>query len=578
MPANTANGHITYLSYRVRGQFHAKQAQESPSRQYLIGNIVPCSPWPHSPQGTQNAITVRQVGTTLTSSKLVKSWAPAPRMEESKMVKCQTVAVIGGGVSGLAAAKAFAERGHRVLGFERSHDLGGVWEPSRSYLDVQTQSPKDLYCYTDHPMPTNYPEWPKGPQVHAYLHSYAKKHNLTRLFRLNTSVMVMEERNGGGYILTLEESGRERTEEVDFVAVCTGHFSDKNIIRHPGQDGFIGNGGEVLHSSEYTDPAMVKDKRVVVLGGSKSASDIVVSAVQNGAQSVYWVYRKPVWRVPYFVAGIINMKWLLYMRAQEQQFNAWGKSFIQRVVAWVMIPLFWANFRGLETLLKIQLGLKKYGMVPKVPIEKEVSCSVPLVTPGLFQALRAGKIKNIQGTIDRYDGNTIVLTGGERVEADTSILAVGWKLGVPFLPHAAQKKLIEDDGQYRVYRLAVNPDLPDMGFVGFNSSFCTVLSAEMIANWLVRYMDGQLVRQPSYAEMNSNIEMMLSWKRKERPAAQVYGGLCSAPFHFKHFDELLADMGAKRRTRRNLLAEYFSYPNHNAYGDFLASCPQYQAG
>ena len=103
------------------------------------------------------------------------------------MVARKTVAIIGGGVSGLAAAKAFDEKGHRVMGFERSHDFGGVWELSRSYPDVQTQSPKDLYCYTDHPMPDHYPEWPKGPMVHAYLHSYAEKHNLARLFRLNTT-------------------------------------------------------------------------------------------------------------------------------------------------------------------------------------------------------------------------------------------------------------------------------------------------------------------------------------------------------------------------------------------------------
>lgn len=493
------------------------------------------------------------------------------------MVKRKTVAVIGGGVSGLAAAKAFDERGHRVLGFERSHDFGGVWELSRSYPDVQTQSPKDLYCYTDHPMPAEYPEWPKGPQVHAYLHSYATKHNLARLFRLNTNVVAMESREGGGYRLTLAEAGRTWVQDVDFVAVCTGQFSDKNIITHPGQDDFVAAGGEVMHSSEYTDAAMIKGKRVVVLGGSKSATDIAVNAANNGAKSVHWVYLEPVWRVPYFVGGI-NFKRLLYMRAQEQQFNAWGKTFVQRIVAAMFKPLVWANFRGLETLLKTQLGLRKYGMVPKVPIEKDVSCSVPIVTPGLFEALKAGKIKNIQGTFDHYDGKTVVMTGGERVEADISVLAVGWKLGVPYLPEAYKEKLIEKDGQYRVYRLAVNPDLPDMGFVGFNSSFCTVLSAEMIANWLVRYMDGQLARQPTDAEMNRNIEMMLNWKRKERPAAQIYGGLCSAPFHFKHFDELLADMGATKRKRDNPLAEQFSYPNHKAYGAFLASCPQYQAG
>ncbi len=91
------------------------------------------------------------------------------------MVTRKKVAVIGGGVSGLAAARVFDEKGHRVCGFERSHDFGGVWELSRSYPDVQTQSPKDLYCYTDHPMPDDYPEWPKGPQVHAYLQDYANR-------------------------------------------------------------------------------------------------------------------------------------------------------------------------------------------------------------------------------------------------------------------------------------------------------------------------------------------------------------------------------------------------------------------
>jgi dimethylaniline monooxygenase (N-oxide forming) len=60
--------------------------------------------------------------------------------------------------------------------------------------------------------------------------------------------------------------------------------------------------------------------------------------------------------------------------------------------------------------------------------------------------------------------------------------------------------------------------------------------------------------------------------------AKIYGGLCSAPFHFKHFDEVLADIGAKKKKRSNPLAEQFSYPNAAAYGTFLASAPQYKAG
>jgi dimethylaniline monooxygenase (N-oxide forming) len=83
------------------------------------------------------------------------------------MVSPKQVCVIGAGVSGLAAAKAFAEHGHKVTIIEKSGNLGGVWDPARCYPDVQTQSPKDLYRYTDQAMPDTYPEWPKGPQVHA---------------------------------------------------------------------------------------------------------------------------------------------------------------------------------------------------------------------------------------------------------------------------------------------------------------------------------------------------------------------------------------------------------------------------
>ncbi len=495
------------------------------------------------------------------------------------MIQRKSVAVIGCGVSGLAAARAFDRQGHRVQGFERSHDLGGVWEPSRSYPDVQTQSPKDLYCYTDHPMPADYPEWPKGPQVHAYLHSYAAKHRLSRLFQLNTRIVSMDRRADGkpGWTLVLESAGRERSEDFDFVAACTGQFSDKNVITHPGQAEFEAAGGRVIHSSDYTDSAMARGKRVVVLGGSKSATDIVVSTANNGASSVTMVYRENIWRIPYFIGGI-NFKRLLYMRAQEEQFNRWGKTGLQRVVAAIFKPLVWANFRGLETILKLQLGLKKWNMVPKVPIEKAVSCSIPTVTPGMFEAFKAGKARPVLGTIERYEGDQVVLSTGEKLGADLVVLAVGWKLGVPYLAQRFLDKLIEADGQYKTFRLSVNPDLPDMGFVGFNSSLCTILSAEMIANWLVRYADGQLAQQPTEAAMRANMQMMLDWRRNERPAAQVYGGLCSAPFHFKHFDEILADIGAKKRRRANPLAEKFSYPNAAAYGSYLQSAPQYRVG
>jgi hypothetical protein len=49
-----------------------------------------------------------------------------------------------------------------------------------------------------------------------------------------------------------------------------------------------------------------------------------------------------------------------------------------------------------------------------------------------------------------------------------------------------------------------------------------------------------------------------------------------APYHFKHFDELLDDMGATSK-RRSALVEKFTPPDADAYARFLASAPNYKA-
>ena len=416
------------------------------------------------------------------------------------MVKQKNVCVIGAGVSGLVAAKTFAARGHTVTILERSGDLGGVWEPARSYPEVQTQSPKDLYRYTDKAMPEAYPEWPKGPQVHAYLSEYAGDHGLKERLRLKTSVVGMSRRDSGlpGWTLEIRNpDGSVTNEEFDFVAVCTGQFNERQTISHPGDDAFKAAGGRILHSAEHTDPASVKGKKIVVLGGSKSATDIAVHSVNAGASEVTLVYREPVWRIPYFIGGLVNFKRILYIRAQEEMFRGWGLSAKSRISHAIAKPFVWANWRGLESLLKLQLKLKKCGMVPEQRIEDGINCSVPIAHASILSDGRRRADQGYQRNFHHYDGKTIVMTGGERVSADIAILAIGFKLGVPFLPEAYRHKLVQPDGLYRLYRVIANPDLPDMGFVGFNSSFCTVLCAEMAANWLVRYCDGQLANQPT---------------------------------------------------------------------------------
>src|SRR5260370_15828659 len=169
-------------------------------------------------------------------------------------------------------------------------------------------------------MPDTYPEWPKGPQVHAYLSDYARGHGLERSMRIKTSVVAMNRRTDGkpGGMLELETPNGKASEDFDFVALCAGQFSEPQAPSLPGEDAFKAQGGQILHSSNYHDATLAKGRKVVVLGGSKSATDIAVNAVDSGASEVTIVYREPVWRIPYFIGGLVNLKRILYTPAREQ--------------------------------------------------------------------------------------------------------------------------------------------------------------------------------------------------------------------------------------------------------------------
>ena len=269
-------------------------------------------------------------------------------------------------------------------------------------------------------------------------------HGLDRLIRFNTAVVAMNRRTDGRPGWTARSSRTRRrhhaSEDFDFVAVCTGQFNEPQTLSLPGEDAFKAQGGRILHSSQYNDAALAKGRKVVVLGGSKSATDIAVNAVNSGASEVTLVYREPVWRIPYFIGGLINFKRILYIRAQEEMFASWGIGALSRLTHAIAKPLVWANWRGLESLLKLQLKLKKCDMVPETRIEDGVNCSVPIATPDFFPMVADGRIKAIRGSFDHYDGNTIVMTGGERVQADVAVLAIGYKLGVPFLPRGLSRQ------------------------------------------------------------------------------------------------------------------------------------------
>jgi cation diffusion facilitator CzcD-associated flavoprotein CzcO len=481
------------------------------------------------------------------------------------------VCIIGAGVSGLVAAKVFLAAGRDIVVIEKDAEIGGVWAPGKSYPGVCTQTPRDLYCFSDFPMPADYPEWPTGAQVYRYLCAYADRFDLHRHIRLGARAVSVTQ-SGGGWRVEVSDPAGTRVETFAQVVITTGQFSRPRMLELPNAALFARSGGRLMHSSSYQEPALATDKDVVILGYSKSATDVAMQALAAKARSVTMVFREPVWKLPYFFGNRVNFKNILYCRASEAMFMPWAPSRLGRIARRAAAPAIWANWRALEALLDIQFGLRRLGLRPATRIEDGIHCATSIETPGFYKAVADGRIRMVRGTLASCTEGHVVTDSGESLPADLAILAIGWRQDMPFLDVQARDRLIEPDGQHRLYRMIANPDLPGLGFVGFNSSFITTLSAELGAHWLVRHFAGRLARQAGPDAMRAEIARDLAWKRELRPAASAFGGLCIAPFHFFHFDELLRDIGARRKPRNPIAAHLLPIdPKH--YAALLASVP-----
>ncbi|MGC7215433.1 FAD-dependent oxidoreductase, partial [Mycobacteroides abscessus subsp. massiliense] len=63
-----------------------------------------------------------------------------------------SVAIIGAGFSGLAAAVQLIAAGHDVTVYERAEDVGGVWREN-TYPGAACDVPSAYYCFSFEPNP-----------------------------------------------------------------------------------------------------------------------------------------------------------------------------------------------------------------------------------------------------------------------------------------------------------------------------------------------------------------------------------------------------------------------------------------
>jgi cation diffusion facilitator CzcD-associated flavoprotein CzcO len=304
-------------------------------------------------------------------------------------------------------------------------------------------------------------------------------------------------------------------------------------------DSFEWAGGKIIHSTDFKTAEISRDKRVVVVGYGKSAHDIAKVA-SDTAKSTHLVFRDAKWKLPHYIKGI-NAKYLLLNRLGEAiikpvEMQNRIDRFVHKIGMAKKMLSFMENY-----ITKVQ-KLEQFGLVPELSIKDGAFGEISLETVGFFDKVERGEIVPKRGEIASFDGKKIRLSTGEEIECDLLVFAVGFKQTIPFLPEKYMDKLLDKNGNYILYHHILPPGIPNLAFVGYNSSLQTSFTSEFAALWTCEYLKGRVPR-PTEEQIIKEGTDFLKWRSQFR-FNSASRGLSTMPGTIHHIDILLKDMNA----------------------------------
>jgi putative flavoprotein involved in K+ transport len=347
-------------------------------------------------------------------------------------VEAREIVIVGGGSAGLATAALLRQRGFDPLVLESGPEPGAAWRSRYDRLRLHT--PRLLSGLPGMRIPRSFGRWVARDDLIEYFRRYVELHNLD----VRTGARVMRvEPDGAAWRLDTDQGPIGAAD----VIVATGYNGAPFIPDWPGREGFA---GELIHSSQYINPAPFRDRDVLVVGAGNSGAEIAHDVIDGGAKRSRLSVRTPPQIVRRATAGIpAQLIGMAIKHAPPHWVDPISKA--QRKLS---IPDLAA-----QGLPRPEQGIRSSFIA---------TGTTPILDVGIVNAVRRGRVEVVPA-VEGFDGADVLLGDGSRIRPDAVIAATGFRAGLDELvghlgvltPRGLPTKT---DGE---------PALPGLWFVGF---------------------------------------------------------------------------------------------------------------
>lgn len=370
------------------------------------------------------------------------------------IILASTVAIIGGGPSGLVTAKEAKACGLTPTVFEKGNSIGGVWKPEEGKVwdSLKINNSRFSSSFSDFPWDENADAFPNAKEVYSYLCNYANHYHIYENTKLNCNVTKIKRIKDQWAVEWIRDKKYLEISLFDSVVICSGIYSKGYIPQIQGLETFK---GRLIHSEDYKNPDSFIGRKVAVIGNSFSGTEIAAEIALK-ADKVYHIYHRPYWVLSRYrkekeTQRLIPFDLISFKRNSVIQ-NETDDEHNERINK-ILFEFCSEQFKT-DPNLCISCSLKEY----------------PFITTSdtYLHRVKKGMIIPKKGNIKQIDGNVLCLADESRFEVDDVVFSTGYCTDASFFDLNIQKELeFESAPSLQPFLLnnIFHPKFPNMAFI-----------------------------------------------------------------------------------------------------------------